>query len=222
MSLEIKGVIVPNEDKEIYQFFGYDVTSPADVKAAIEEANGNPLDVEISTCYGGDVFSGSQMYSDLKSYPGGVNIKITGLAASAASIIAMAGKSEMSPTAQMMVHNASSSADGNYHDMDKASERLQTANKAISAAYTAKSGMSESDALEMMDKESWLTAQQAVDKGLIDKVMFSDGGQLVASFGGTVLPREVIEKTRNMLHLAEPKSDENDVIKAKLALQLAL
>lgn len=198
--LEIKGYIVPNDDVEIYELFGYSVTCPADVRAVIETANGEPLDIEISTCYGGDIDSGSEIYSALKSYKGGVNIAITGLAASAASVIAMAGPSEMAPTARMMVHNVSTMAGGNYHDMDKTSEILQQADKSIAAAYMAKTGMSEADALAMMDKETWLTAQQAVDMKLVDKVMFAETGpqDLVAAMR-MPLPRAVIEKTREML-----------------------
>lgn len=224
MSLEINGVIVPDEDKEIYDYFGIRSACPADVKSAIDEAGGDPLDVEIGTCYGGDVFSGSQMYTDLKAYAGGINIKVTGLAASAASVIAMAGRCEMSPTAQLFVHNVSTVADGNYHDMDKASKQLQTANKAVATAYMNKSGMSEAEALQMMDSETWLSAQQAKEKGLIDEIMFSDSGQLVAAMNSAVLPRSVIEKTRNALHPANPPEDNSkaEIAKAKLALQLTL
>lgn len=226
--IQINGYIVQNEDKEIYDWFGIPSACPQDIKNEIDQAAGNPAEVEIGTCYGGDVLAGSQMYTDLRSYAGGANIKVTGLAASAASILAMAGHCEMSPTAQIMVHNASTGAEGNYHDMDRASERLQTANKAISSAYCAKSGMSEADALEMMDHETWLTAQQAKEKGLIDGIMFSDDSQMVAACGGGMLPRSVIEKTRNMLHPPEPTEpaasidDSAAIAKAKLALQLAL
>ena len=224
MKLTIKGYIIPNEDKEIYDYFGIETTCPADVNNAISESDGKPLDVEISTCFGGDVFSGSEMYTALKAYKGGANITITGLAASAASIVAMAGNCEMSPTAMLMVHNASSSAFGNYHDMDKVSDMLQSTNKALASAYTTKSGMTEADALEMMDKETWLTAQQAVEKKLVDKIMFSDGEQLTASLGSGMLPKAVIEKTRNILHPtpAEPANTETEMLKAKLALQMYL
>lgn len=224
MKLTIKGYIIPNEDKEIYDYFGIDTTCPADVENAIVEADGKTLDVEISTCYGGDVWSGSEMYSALKAYKGGANITITGLAASAATIIAMAGHCEMSPTAMLMVRDASSSAFGNYHDMDKASDMLQTTNKALAAAYTTKSGMTEADALKMMDNETWLTAQQAVDKKLVDKIMFLNDEQLTASLGSGMLPKAVIEKTRNILHPVIPAVDtsETETLKAKLALQMYL
>ncbi len=204
MSVEIKGYIVPDDDKEIYGWFGIGVTSPSDVTAAVEAANGEPLDVLISTCYGGDVFSGSEIYGALRGYKGGVSIRITGLAASAASIIAMAGRSEMSPTAMLMVHRASSMADGNYHAMDTESASLQSVDRALAAAYEAKSGMSEKDALKMMDNTTWITAQQAVDLKLVDKVSDAAIPQLVNAVVGLPLPRAVIEKTRAML--AEKKA----------------
>lgn len=222
MKVEVKGYVVSNDDKEVYDYFGIGTTCPADISAAIEQAAGKPLDVEISTCYGGDIFAGSEIYSVLKGYAGGANITITGLAASAASIIAMAGPSEMSPTAMMMVHHVASGAQGNYHVMDKSSVMLQQADKAMAAAYTTKSGMSEADALTMMDNETWLTAQQAAEKKLIDKVMFADDAQLVAAYGGAMLPRAVIEKTRNILHPTPTDTTDIDTLKAKLALQLSL
>lgn len=219
MKVEIKGYIVPNDYKEVYDWFGIDATCPKDVSAAIEQANGEPLDVEITTCYGGSIFAGSDIYTALKAHTGGVNIKITGLAASAASVIAMAGPSEMSPTAMMMVHNVSSEAEGDYHAMDKESNVLKQANKAMAAAYVTKSGMTEDDALKMMDKESWLTAAQAQERGLVDKIMFSD--TMVAAMTTGMLPKAVIEKTRAMLHPAEPKAP-NDTIKAKALLAIDL
>lgn len=247
MKVIIAGYIVPDGDKRVYEYFGLKATSPADITAALEEAKGGPLDVEISTCYGGDVWSGSEMYTALKAYAGGVNITITGLAASAASIIAMAGHCEMSPTAEMMIHNVQSYAEGDYHDMDKTSEILKNSNKTLASAYMLKSGMSEKDALALMENETWLTAQQALDKGLIDGIMFNTSGvRLAASFGGMGLPQEVIEKMRGMLkdgkipesgQPAEPETGEKDppedapapennlateIDKMKLALQAQL
>lgn len=204
MAVEIKGYIVPDDDQFIYDLFGIGTTAPQNIRQAIAEANGAPLDVEISTCYGGDVFSGSTMYSALRGYKGGVHIHITGLAASAASVIAMAGPSDMSPTAQLMVHRVSSSADGNYHAMDTSSAALQEADKAIAAAYVAKSGMAEKDALKLMDNETWITAAHAVELGLVDKISDAAVPQMVNAAYGLPLPRAVIEKTRAML--AEKKT----------------
>ena len=212
MAVEVKGYIVPDEDQGIYDYFGIGATSPGIIRQAIAEANGDPLDVEISTCYGGDIFAGSSMYSALRSYKGGVNIHVTGLAASAASVIAMAGPSDMSPTAMLMVHRVSSMAAGNFHAMDTESASLQQADKAIAAAYVAKSGMAEKDALKMMDNTTWITAQQAVDLKLVDKVTDAAIPQLVAAYG-MPLPQAVIEKTRAML--AEKKESDDSEKQSK-------
>lgn len=200
MKIDIKGAIVSNDDAWIYDWFGETYTSPKNVSAALEEANGEDVDIEINSG-GGDVFAGSEIYAAIRAYPGTVNIHVVGLAASAASVIACAAKSDIAPTAQMMVHNVSTWAAGNYHDMDHASNMLKQANRAIAAAYVEKSGMSEKDALDLMDAETWITAQDAVDYGLIDKIARSQNSvqdedasvRLAASVGG-MLPPSVINK----------------------------
>lgn len=200
MKIDIKGAIVSNDDAWIYDWFGETYTSPKNVSAALEEANGDDVDIDINSG-GGDVFAGSEIYSAIRAYPGTVNIHVVGLAASAASVIACAAKSDIAPTAQMMVHNVSTWAAGNYHDMDHASNMLKQANRAIAAAYVEKSGMSEKDALDLMDAETWITAQDAVDYGLIDEIAGSKNSipdedasvRLAASVGG-MLPPSVINK----------------------------
>ena len=200
MKIDIKGAIVSNDDAWIYDWFGETYTSPKNVSAALEEANGEDVDIEINSG-GGDVFAGSEIYAAIRAYPGTVSIHVVGLAASAASVIACAAKSDIAPTAQMMVHNVSTWAAGNYHDMDHASDMLKQANRAIAAAYVEKSGMSEKDALDLMDAETWITAQDAVDYGLIDKIAGSQNSdqdedasvRLAASVGG-MLPPSVINK----------------------------
>lgn len=200
MKIDIKGAIVANDDAWIYDWFGESYTSPKNVASALEEANGEDVDIDINSG-GGDVFAGSEIYSAIRAYPGTVNIHVVGIAASAASVIACAAKSDIAPTAQMMVHNVSTYAAGNYHDMDHASQMLKQANRAIAAAYVEKSGMSEKDALDLMDAETWITAQDAVDYGLIDKIAGSQNSipdedasvRLAASVGG-MLPPSVIDK----------------------------
>lgn len=198
MRIDIKGTIVSNDDKWIYELFEYDATCPNDVLRAIDQANGEPLDVYINSG-GGDIFAGSEIYSALRSYKGEVNIHVVGFAASAASVIACAGKSDITPTAMFMVHNVSGEARGDYHVMDKSSSILQTANRSIAAAYIAKTGMSEQEALAMMEQETWLTAQQAVDKGLIDKIAENQNLRLVAAYQTPLIPQSVIDKVRNIV-----------------------
>ena len=192
MRVNIKGAIINDDDKWVYDYLGVTATSPRDVRDALDKANGEAVDVEINSG-GGDIFAGSEIYTALRNYKN-VKIHIVGLAASAASVIAMAGVCDMSPTAMMMVHNVSTASSGDYNAMDKASDILQKANKTIAAAYTAKTGMTEADALAMMDKETWLTAEQAKEKGLIDSIMFGD---MVACYNSPMLPKSVIDKIKD-------------------------
>ncbi len=213
--IDIIGTIVPNDDVWIYDWLEMDCTSPKMVNEALLKAAGNDIDVYINSG-GGDVFSGSEIYSALRAYTGRVNIHIVGVAASAASVVACAGHSDISPTAMMMVHNVSSGARGDYHAMDKESEILQQANKAVSMAYETKCGISEQEALKMMDRESWLTAKEAVELGLVDEIAESKNLQLVAAAGG-VIPRAVIDKLRN--EIKGPKNKATlDLEKEKLNL----
>lgn len=211
MKINIKGPIVSTNDKFIYDFFGLEAACPLDVEKALKQANGMPVDIEINSS-GGSIFAGNDIYTALRSYQGEVNINIV-WAGSAASIIAMAGKSQISPVGQIMIHNVSvAGISGDYHEMDKASEMLQSANKSLAAAYTQKTGKSESEILQMMDKETWLTAEQAVALGFVDSVMFQD--LAAAAPGSEMLPREVIEKTRKMIN----SKKQSDLLRAELEL----
>lgn len=203
MKIDVKGSIIPTDEAWIYDYLGIQNTSPGKVAQALNDANGEDVDIDINSG-GGDVFAGSEIYSAIRAYPGKVNIHVVGIAASAASVIACAAHSDIAPTAQMMVHNVSTYADGNYHDMDKMSGTLKQADRAIAAAYMEKSGMSEEDALQLMDAETWLTAQDAVDYGLIDEISENknahtqpgEAARMTASVGG-MLPPSVIEKMQN-------------------------
>lgn len=211
--VNVKGPIISSDEAWIYDWFGIENTSPKSVNKAIEEANGDELEVEVNSG-GGSVFAGSEIYTALKSYQGNVTVKIVGLAASAASVIAMAGKKiVMSPTAQMMIHNVSSRASGDYRDMEHTAEILRNANETIANAYRIKSGMNQEELLSMMNKETWMTAGEAKDYGLIDEVMFENQTQFIAStsYSG-LLPLEVINKMRNKLQ------NENAVKEAKAKL----
>lgn len=201
MDVNIKGTVISSDEAWIYDYFGIESVTPKAVGEAVKKANGEKLDVYINSG-GGDIFAGSEIYEALRSYKGDVKIHVVGLAASAASVIACARESEIAPTAMVMVHNVSSGASGDYHDMDKQSEILQKANQIIAAAYVEKTGMSESDALKMMDHETWLTAQDAVEKGLcnaISKPQQNSTVQLAASYNSGMLPKSVIDKMRNQL-----------------------
>ena len=203
MDIYVNGTIVDSEDAWVYDLFGIENASPEKVRDALKEADGNDVDIFINSG-GGSVFAGSEIYSMIQRYKGNVVIHITGLAASAASVIACAGKCLMSATAQMMVHNVSSYGSGDYKNFDKMSEILKKANEAIAAAYVQKSGMPMQDALELMDVETWLTAKDALEYGLIDGIEENQNANKqtesndltpsLAASTATMLPREVLNK----------------------------
>ena len=121
----------------------------------------------------------------------------------------------MSPTALMMVHCVSSGIRGNHNDMEHMAEVLRTADRALCTAYTAKTGMTEEEALEMMEQETWLTAKQAKERGLVDEIIFEnkedDNLPLVASIGGlfTLPTEEQLAKAREMMKAgAEPTPED--------------
>lgn len=187
--INVYGVIIPNSYKWFYDWFDEDSTCPKDVTNDLNEANGEEVEVYINSP-GGVIQAGSEIYTALREYQGEVKIKVVGQACSAASIIAMAGHCEMSPTALMMVHCVSSGARGNHSDMEKMAEILRTADDALSNAYVAKTNMSKEEVLAMMEEETWLTAEQAKEKGLIDGIMFEEKESLQLTASSFELPSE--------------------------------
>ncbi|MBR6571545.1 MAG: Clp protease ClpP [Clostridia bacterium] len=124
---------------------------------------------------GGDVVAGSLIYSMLKEHNGQITVRIDGLAASAASVVAMAGdRVEMAPTAYMMIHNAATVAMGNKADMQAAAEMLEEVDRGIRTAYQLKTGKSERELVKMMDAETWMSAAKALEEGFIDAISYGE------------------------------------------------
>lgn len=212
--IDVKGDIVVNEYKEFYDWFGWDCTCPKDVNDIISAADKDEqIDVYINSG-GGHVMAGQEIYSALRR-DNRVNIHIEGMACSAASIIAMAGHSDMSPVALLMIHNVSGGASGDYHDMEKAKNELKTMNEALANAYAEKTGMDRDKLLSLMDKETWLTANQCVELGFVDSIDTPAQSQSLAFNvldSGVRLTTEMMEKAK--AEMATQK--ENDKLKQEL------
>lgn len=216
--IQIKGAIVSDSDKWLYDFYEMESTAPKDVLLPQDNSD---LEVVINSG-GGDVYAGSEIYTALKSYQGNVSVKIVGIAASAASVIAMAGKTvEISPTAQIMIHNVSTVAQGDSKVLKHEADVLENYNKSIANAYVLKTGLSQEELLSLMDTETWLTAGQAVEKGFADKVMFAEDemAQMVAS-NTEVLPQNFV-KMQNMQR-QDFENKQNELIKRIEILENAL
>lgn len=151
-------------------FWGDEVTP----KAFREELNADAGDITVwINSPGGNVFAAAEIYTMLRDYPGAVTVKIDAIAASAASVIAMAGnKVLMSPVAMLMIHDPSTIAMGNTKDMEKAIATLNEVKESIINAYAAKSGLSHNRISKLMENETWMNAKKAVELGFADEVLF--------------------------------------------------
>lgn len=207
--LKINGPIISNDDKWFYDWVEKEATCPKDI---IDKLPESAEDIEITiNSYGGLVDMGNEIYTALLAYPGNVTANIV-MAGSAASIIAMsAGKLCMSPVGQIMIHNVKMGAQGDYHDMDKASEILVKANSALANAYVMKTGKSKDEILKLMESETWLTADEAVTNGFADEIMFENKERplLVADGGSGLVPQHIIQEMKDLKMQAELNEGKN-------------
>ena len=121
---------------------------------------------------GGDCVAAAQIYNMLMDYKANVTVKIDGIAASAASVIAMAGtKVLVSPVSMLMIHNPMTAAFGNSDEMQRAIEMLGSVKDSIINAYEIKTGLSRAKLSHLMDAETWMDANKAVELGFADEIM---------------------------------------------------
>ncbi|MGN0801469.1 MAG: head maturation protease, ClpP-related [Candidatus Faecivicinus sp.] len=153
-------------------WYGDEVT-PAAFREELFAEDG-PITLSINSP-GGDTIAASQIYTMLMEYPYDVTVKITGIAASAASVIAMAGtRVTMSPTSMMMVHNPFTVAMGDSAEMRRASQLLDEVKESIINAYELKTGMSRTRLSHMMNDETWMNAVKAKELGFCDEILFTN------------------------------------------------
>lgn len=169
--LYITGDIVDNDMQWLYDWFEEDCVAPKKFKAELDKHNGKRINVIIDS-YGGSVFAAASIYTMLREHKGGVTTKISSIAASAASVIAMAGdKVLMSPTAIIMIHNPLTSVHGNQHDMRHAADMLDRIKESIINAYERKTHLDRDKISRLMDKESWFDYNEAKELGFCDGVL---------------------------------------------------
>jgi ATP-dependent Clp protease, protease subunit len=160
----------------IYEPIGYDSWDGSGYGAkrlagALRAIGNNPITVSINSP-GGDFFEGVAMYNLLREHPQPVTVKIVALAASAASIIAMAGDEiEIGAGGFLMIHNSWVVAVGNRHDMRAAADVLEPFDEAMQSIYSAKTGLSSKEIANLMDAESWINAGDAVAKKFADRIV---------------------------------------------------
>lgn len=174
-----------------------DEITPQTFKAELFSGKGD-IEVWINSP-GGDCIAASQIYNMLMDYHGNVTVKIDGIAASAASVIAMAGTSVlMSPTSLMMVHNPLTVAIGDSIEMQKAVAMLGEVKESIINAYEIKTGLLRDELSKLMDAETWMNAGKAMELGFADSVMFEDKSKKTEtySFSRRAVTNSLLDKLK--------------------------
>lgn len=199
-----------------------DEITPAMFRDELAKVSGN-LTVWLNSP-GGDCFSASQIYTMLRNHKGKVTVKIDGIAASAASVVAMAGDETLiTPTGMMMIHNPMTFASGNKSDMEKAIAALEEVKESIINAYARKTGLPRNKISEFMDDETWMNAEKALQLGFADGILFDKStpdepdstktgniqpmafsasasrNTFLQKFSATCVPIEQLEKRLNLL-----------------------
>lgn len=124
---------------------------------------------------GGDCFAAAQIYKMLMEYRGNVDVRIDGIAASAASVIAMAGNTvSISPVGMMMIHNPATISIGDEQEMKRAIDRLSEIKESIINAYELKTGLPRKQLSNLMNAESWFNAKKAKELGFVDSILYGD------------------------------------------------
>ena len=158
---------------------------------------------------GGDCIAASQIYTMLMDYKGQVTIKIDGIAASAASVIAMAGTTVLiAPTALMMVHNPLTVAIGDTEEMQKAIDMLSEVKESIINAYEIKTGLSRAKLSHFMDAETWLNANKAIELGFADDILTDEKKRIKSDDFTYAFSRRAV--TNSLLNKVCPKVNEKD------------
>lgn len=173
---------------------------------------------------GGDCVAAAQIYNMLMDYKGNVTVKIDGIAASAASVIAMAGTKVMvSPVSMLMIHNPATMAFGDSAEMQKAIAMLEEVKESIINAYEIKTGLSRAKISHLMDAETWMNANMAIELGFADEIIKRDTQDEAdiaqpaasASFSRAAVTNSLIEKLAVKCHIptkpAEPAISERSV-----------
>ena len=195
LELRLNGPVVDDDDTFMYEWLGSPYVSPKAVLDFLKSAGNQDISLAINS-KGGSVFAGSEIYDAIKKYEGHVEVVVVGIAASISSIIAMAGDTiKMSPLGQIMIHNASAENQGDYRQMDKFAGILFDTSESMARVYAQKTGLTVEEMMDLMNQESYFTAEKAVEIGLADEVLYSEKLEfsMIASSGDNISKNKIAE-----------------------------
>ncbi|MCV3320807.1 Clp protease ClpP [Pediococcus ethanolidurans] len=220
VKIPIKGEVMDSDWGSVLDDYGIANVNPAAVQKALTDANGEDVELDVASP-GGDVSAASEIVSLIHDYSGKVTTVVQGMAASAASIIAVsADVVKMAPTSLMMIHRASTQSAGNTNDLSHDATMLATVDKALSAAYQAKTGKSQEEVLNLMNNETWLTAQDAVDQGFADEIQESNKELAVTNSLSPLISKQAIEKLKaiSTTKIDDSENSHQNILNNKLKI----
>lgn len=167
------------------------------VNGILRNLGPGPVTVNINSP-GGSLFEGLTIYNLLKQHEGEITVNVLGIAASAASVVAMAGDNiKVAKSGFLMIHNCLNIAIGNRNDMRDLADTMETFDKAMAGVYADKCGMAEKDVHKMMDRETWLTGQESVEQGLANSLLSSDKIEQSSATASLSTARQVEQALRS-------------------------
>lgn len=214
LEIEIYGDIVDSATISMLEMYGCStdgLVSSIAVKRALENSGDYATILLRINSPGGDAFEGIAIHSLLTAQPKPVEVMVDGLAASAASVVAMAGSvRKMGRSAMMMVHDAWTYAAGNSRDLTKMAETLDKIDESIAQAYVARTGMSTNKVQALMDEETWMTAQECVDQGFATALADTPDEEQEAQAMAMARRFQALGKLRNVPDTLKPAAAIQD------------
>lgn len=211
--IQLKGDVVSDYVGKLLDWFELDSIYPEKVRHMLENAGNEDVEITLTT-NGGSVFAGQEIYDVIKNYEGKTIARLSGLVASIGTLITCAFDEVLiSPVATFMIHNPTlADVSGEKKDMEKAAQLLTTVENCILDAYVAKTGLDKEGLADLMDKETFMTAQETIDYGFADGMVkeLENEVQLVAGFE-TLANSSFIKKLQNM-----KDKEERELAEAKL------
>lgn len=214
--IQLKGDVVSDRIGQLFDWFDLDSIYPNKLKQALDDSNGEDVEVTMTT-NGGSVFAGQEIYDLIQSYNGKTILKISGLVASIGTLISCAFDEVLiSPVGTFMIHNPTlGEVSGEKSDMEKAAQLLETVESTLVSAYVAKTGLEQSELVEMMANETFMTAQETVDKGFADGLITDETPTLSLVAGLNLNNLGFIQKLQQI-----KDNEEASLAEAKARLRL--
>ena len=224
--INVKGPIVSNDVAWFYDWFGWDYACTNKLSQGLEEAAGEDVIIEINSP-GGVCVYGYEMYTAIMNYEGKVTVHVISAMSAATLLVCAADEALISDTGIFMIHNAQSSASGDYRDMQMEADALREFNAGIINAYAKKTGKSREEIQALMDKDSYMSPQTAIEHGFIDGYMFGnpdDREDTTENLSTQVVASDIPIITENKVHglmkmLADKSAKNLDFIKGEEKLE---